>query len=141
MFVYAGIVELLNARMTGAAPMENMAVLRYAFYAISVSMFFVVRIVRQALLTKTTGDTTQTLIGIMDAPIVVPDIVFDGDWNPDDLVGGSLPAALRSCVRGNGDADWAVLDVPNDYAAAALDPTELECERAALPKVTIPGVE
>jgi parallel beta-helix repeat protein len=83
----------------------------------------------------------QGLITIMEAPIVVPDIVFDGDWNPADLVDGKLPDALKVCVNANGDADWAVLDVPNDYAAAALNPPELECSRPALPAVTIPGVE
>jgi parallel beta-helix repeat protein len=82
----------------------------------------------------------QGLINVMDAPIIVPDIVFDGDWDPEKMVDGRLPESLRACQSDNGDADWAVLDVPNDYAAAELNPAYLECTRAPLPAVTIPGV-
>ena len=77
----------------------------------------------------------------MDAPIIVPDIVFDGDWDPDKLVDGVMPVEFRSCIDSNGDADWAILDVPNDYVGAALNPSELECTRTPLPAVSIPGVQ
>ncbi len=81
----------------------------------------------------------QGLINLLEAPITVPDMVFDGDWDPDKMVDGALPEALQSCVKNNGDADWAVLDVPNDYAGAAINPASLDCERAPLPAVTVPG--
>ncbi|RMH39549.1 MAG: hypothetical protein D6689_16185 [Deltaproteobacteria bacterium] len=81
----------------------------------------------------------QGLVTVMDPPVVVPDIVFDGDWDPAKLVDGTLPPEYRSCVARNGDADWVVLDVPNDFAGAELNPPALDCEREPLPAVTIPG--
>lgn len=77
----------------------------------------------------------QGLITILPAPIVVPDIVLDGYVDPAKAVDGALPEALRICVHDNGDADFANIDVPNDYAGASLDPAPYDCERDPLPPV------
>jgi parallel beta-helix repeat protein len=83
----------------------------------------------------------QGLSTIMDAPIIVPDIVIDGWKNPDLVVNGELPADKKICIQNNGDADFADLDRANDFAAVSTDLAPHDCAHTPLPKVTIPGVE
>ncbi|HUH04888.1 MAG TPA: hypothetical protein VML75_22980, partial [Kofleriaceae bacterium] len=83
----------------------------------------------------------QGLSTIMDAPIIVPDIVIDGWKNPDLVVNGELPADKKICIQSNGDADFADLDRANDFANVSQDLAPHDCSHAPLPKVTIPGVE
>lgn len=81
----------------------------------------------------------QALTTIMPAPIVVPDIVEDGYVDPDLAVGGQLPADYKTCIQNNGDADYANLDVPNDYASVVTDLAAHDCSHPALPEVVLPG--
>lgn len=83
----------------------------------------------------------QGLSTIMEAPIVVPDIVIDGWKDPELVVGGELPADKKICIQNNGDADFADLDRANDFANVSQDLGPHDCAHAPLPEVTIPGVE
>lgn len=83
----------------------------------------------------------QGLSTIMEAPIVVPDIVIDGWKNPALVVNGELPADKKICIQSNGDADFADLDRANDFANVSQDLAPHDCSHAPLPEVSIPGVE
>ena len=81
----------------------------------------------------------QGLSTVLEAPIVVPDIVIDGYQNPDLLVDGELPDDKKICLQNNGSADFADIDRPNDFAAASLDPSPHACAHPPLPAVVIGG--
>ncbi len=83
----------------------------------------------------------SALSTIMEAPIVVPDLVIDGYFNPEHAVEGVIEEQYRFCARDNGDADFVNLDAPSSFAAVSTDATPHDCEHPALPAVEIPGVE
>jgi len=81
----------------------------------------------------------QALATVLTAPIVVPDMVIDGYVNPELSNGGVLMPAYALCMQNNGDADFADIDVPDDYASVSFDLGPHDCSHPALPAVTIPG--
>jgi parallel beta-helix repeat protein len=83
----------------------------------------------------------QGLATVQEAPIVVPDVVIDGYINPDLAVGGELPADKKICITGNGDADFANLDKPNEFADVTSSLAPHDCTHPPLPAVTIAGAD
>lgn len=80
----------------------------------------------------------QGLSTVLDAPIVVPDIVIDGYQNPDLLVDGELPDDKKICLQNNGSADFADIDRPNDFADVSLDAEPHRCRHPPLPTIVLP---
>jgi parallel beta-helix repeat protein len=70
----------------------------------------------------------------------VPQVVFDGDVDPAKLVGGTLPAALRTCVQDPG-ATFANLDFAHGFANASCDAAPQNCSLEPLPPIAIAGVQ
>ncbi len=66
----------------------------------------------------------------------LPDIILDGDQNPDRLVDGVLPDALRTCVQ-ESEATYMNL---HGLTSATFDIGESSCTLDRLPEVIIPGV-
>ncbi|HTM23092.1 MAG TPA: parallel beta-helix domain-containing protein, partial [Kofleriaceae bacterium] len=84
----------------------------------------------------------EALATVLPAPIVVPDMIIDGYENPElSDTGGQLLPDYAICFQGNGDADFADLDVPNDYADVSFDLSAHDCAHDPLPPVEIPGVD
>jgi parallel beta-helix repeat protein len=82
----------------------------------------------------------QGMSEIMAAPIVVPDMVWDGLADPAKLDGGGqLLAQYKICLAGNGDADFVNLNFP-----AGTEPlpdrnaAPHACSHPALPAVVLP---
>ncbi len=71
----------------------------------------------------------------------VPQIVYDGYVDPAKLVGGSLPAALRTCIQ-ESDATFANLNVETFHTVPNItrDLAPFNCSQPALPPIAIPGV-
>jgi parallel beta-helix repeat protein len=85
---------------------------------------------------------TVALRTILDDPIVVPDIVFDGFVNPDKAQADDTRLFVPEynlCFEQNGDADFANLDMANNYEAVNLDASVHACSHTRLPAVTIAG--
>ncbi|HEU5061005.1 MAG TPA: parallel beta-helix domain-containing protein [Kofleriaceae bacterium] len=96
--------------------------------------------------TQPSGDLGLLLIAalgsVLDSPVVVPDVVWDGIADPEKMEGGRLAADFAICVRGNSaDTSWAYLDAENGFADVSLDMSAQDCEHPALPAVTVAGVE
>ena len=69
----------------------------------------------------------------------LPDILWDGFTNPDKLVEGTLPAALKLCVR-NGDAEVLNADAPNGFKNPAVaEAGAHDCAHEKLPAVALVG--
>jgi parallel beta-helix repeat protein len=66
----------------------------------------------------------------------MPDILWDGYFDPEKLVDGALPDALRICVD-NADARLVNADGPNAFAAPAIATTEHACRLPRLPSIEI----
>ncbi len=69
-----------------------------------------------------------------------PQIVVDGDQDPDKLVDGMLPADLRICIQETA-ATFVNLDVPHAFANVSHDLAPYDCTLDPLSPVVIPGVE
>ena len=94
--------------------------------------------------TEPTGELgfllVQGLITIQEAPIVVPDLIFDGVVDPDKAASpGVFLPEYNLCFENNGDADFANLDWPNDYANVTTDLAPHTCSHPRLDPVSIPG--
>jgi parallel beta-helix repeat protein len=84
----------------------------------------------------------QALVTIMDAPVQVPDIVFDGNIHPDkQAAGGGFLPQYNICIQQGGGATFADLDDPNGFADVSTDLTPHDCTHPKLPAVSIPGVD
>jgi parallel beta-helix repeat protein len=70
----------------------------------------------------------------------LPQILTDGDEDPDKQVDGQTPAALRNCIQ-ESDATFVDLDVPGGFANPSFDLAAYDCTHEPLPPVVIPGVE
>ena len=81
----------------------------------------------------------QALATVLEAPIVVPDMVIDGHENPELSADGALLPEFAICIQNNGDADFADLDVPNSYADVSFDLAAHDCSHPPLPAITIAG--
>ena len=78
---------------------------------------------------------------VLENPIVVPDVVWDGIADPSKMEGGRLTSAFAICLHGNSDdTSWAYLDAENDFRDVSLDMAAQDCEHPALPAVTLQGV-
>jgi parallel beta-helix repeat protein len=80
-----------------------------------------------------------TLIG----RTVVPQVTVDGDVDPDKLVEGTLPAALRTCVQDTQET-FVNLNLPAVLAETgtfSFDPAPFDCALSQLRPVSIPGVQ
>jgi len=87
------------------------------------------------------GDLRDVLIGLV-GPLPFPQIVFDGDADPDKLVDGALPAALRTCVQDDGGT-FVNLNVPSIVAGTPMvshDVEPFDCALSRLTSVAIAGV-
>ncbi|MDX2169061.1 MAG: parallel beta-helix domain-containing protein [Deltaproteobacteria bacterium] len=76
---------------------------------------------------------------------VVPQVTVDGDVDPDKLVDGTLPAALRTCVQDNQES-FVNLNLPEVLAdpptgEVGFDPAPFDCALSQLRPVSIPGVQ
>lgn len=80
---------------------------------------------------------------LVEAPVVVPDIVFDGISDPEKVdESGELLPDYAVCIQDNGDADYANLDfqnADNGFENAHLDIGKHDCSHDPLPAVTLPG--
>lgn len=89
------------------------------------------------------GALIITALGtIMDPPIVVPDIVFDGFLDPAKALPEDprvLQPEFNLCFR-NADADFANLDTPAMHEMVSTSLAPHDCEHPMLPAVMIPGV-
>ncbi len=84
----------------------------------------------------------QALATVLPAPILVPDMIIDGYENPAlSSDGGGLLPEYAICMQNNGDADFADLDVPNDYANVSFDLSAHDCSHDPLPPIVIPGID
>lgn len=68
----------------------------------------------------------------------LPDILWDGYVNPEKLVDGELPDALRLCVQ-NGAAEVLNIDGPNDNRNPRLATQDHACAQDRLPPVALAG--
>ncbi len=87
------------------------------------------------------GDLRDLLISLV-GPLPFPQIVFDGDADPDKLVDGALPAALRTCVQDDG-CTFVNLNVPSIIAGTPMvshDAEPFDCALSRLTSVAIAGV-
>ena len=69
----------------------------------------------------------------------LPDILWDGYYDPKKQVGGQTPDALKICVQ-NGEAGLINVDAPGGFEAISTDMSPHNCELPKLPAVTLEGV-
>ncbi len=70
----------------------------------------------------------------------IPQIVNDGDVDPDKLQDGVLPDALRTCVQESA-VTFVDLDIDNSFANVSRDLTPFNCSLERLTPVAIAGVQ
>lgn len=94
--------------------------------------------------TEPTGELGFLLVAalgtIQDAPIKVPDLVFDGYIHPEKTGDGGrtfLPE-FNICLADNGEATYADLDVDGGFDAVSVDISPHLCRRDPLPAVVLP---
>jgi parallel beta-helix repeat protein len=82
----------------------------------------------------------QGMAEIMQPPIVVPDVIWDGLADPAKVDGdGQLMAQFKLCLGDNGDADFANLRFPTGTDPVPdRDATPHACSHPALPAVVLP---
>ncbi|MEX0643719.1 MAG: parallel beta-helix domain-containing protein [Parvularculaceae bacterium] len=68
----------------------------------------------------------------------LPDVIWDGYVNPEKLVDGALPAALKLCVENDG-ADVLNIDGPNDNKNPRVATDDHACAQEKLPAVVLTG--
>jgi parallel beta-helix repeat protein len=84
----------------------------------------------------------QALITIMDAPVQVPNIIWDGHVPADERAdGGAFLPAFKVCIDEDPAVTFANLDDANDFANVSTDRTPHDCTHPAQPAITIPGVQ
>lgn len=83
----------------------------------------------------------QGMVELMPPPIVVPDVVWDGNADPAKLDNqNQLMPQYKLCIEGNGDADFVNLAWPSgEGAAPSRDAAPHDCTHPALPAVSVPG--
>jgi hypothetical protein len=81
------------------------------------------------------------MVEIMPAPVIVPDVVWDGLGDPAKLDGtGALMPQYKICIQNNGDADFVNLQFPlGEGTLPTRDATPHDCSHPPLPAVTLPG--
>ena len=82
-------------------------------------------------------DSLADLTLLLGLPI--PQIVLDGDDDPDKLVEGMLPAALRTCIQETA-ATFVDMEIANNFQGFTRDLAGFDCSLDALPPVAIAGV-
>ncbi len=82
----------------------------------------------------------QGMTEIMAAPIVVPDMIWDGVADPMRVDGmGHLTEAFKICLQNNGDADFVNLNFPTgELPVPSRDATPHACSHPPLPAVVLP---
>ncbi|HUI25994.1 MAG TPA: SO2930 family diheme c-type cytochrome [Candidatus Kryptonia bacterium] len=83
---------------------------------------------------KTAGDLVKGILG----NVPVPNILYDGFSDPNKLVNGVLPAALRTCIQQPGTS-FLDFDLPQAGSHASTDVTPYDCTLDRLPAIEIPG--
>ena len=84
-----------------------------------------------------TGELVRSLLSLpVESPL--PTVVTDGDVDPDKLVGGELPDALRTCVP-EPVPSFANLDAGNGFAGATTDSSAFQCTLAPVPAADYEG--
>jgi len=83
---------------------------------------------------------TSALIAAVADESRLPDLVWDGIIDTDNLGGGTVengvpPESVRNCFKGNGAATFINLDVEHDGAGKSTDVKPYECTRDALKKI------
>jgi len=68
-----------------------------------------------------------------------PQVLYDGDVDPEKLVEGTLPENLRICSEDEGFT-FINLDLAHGFAGLSRDPETIRCAQDRLPPVVIPGV-
>ena len=68
----------------------------------------------------------------------LPDILWDGYYDPAKQVNGEIPEALRICVQ-NGDAGLVNVDAPGGFKAISTDKAPHDCALPKLPAVVLQG--
>ncbi len=68
----------------------------------------------------------------------IPDVLWDGYFNAEKLVDGTLPDALRLCVR-NGDTQVLNVDGPNGNKNPNIADGEHDCTHSKLPAIQLTG--
>ena len=66
----------------------------------------------------------------------LPNILIDGDYDPEKTVEGELPAALRTCIQQPG-ATFLDLDIKNGFANVTKDLATVNCMHDPISRVTI----
>jgi parallel beta-helix repeat protein len=81
----------------------------------------------------------QALATVQTAPIVVPDVVFDGYIHPDksDDGGATFSAPYNLCIREDPGTTFADIDAPNEFAAVSGDRAPHDCEHPSLGEVEL----
>ena len=85
---------------------------------------------RQPALPDTTRQIGKVLA--MTFQLNPPDIIYDGFVDPSIIVDGKIPDDKRICVRNNGKAGFANLDIPGGMKNLNTDATILDCSLPAL---------
>lgn len=80
------------------------------------------------------GDLIGSIVG---SPF--PNILYDGDEDPQKFVNGQVPAGLRVCIQ-ESSVTFFDIDIPRLGAFASSDLTPFDCTHPRLPRVVIPGV-
>ncbi|MEM7093358.1 MAG: parallel beta-helix domain-containing protein [Actinomycetota bacterium] len=79
-------------------------------------------------------------LGFLGADGVLPDIVWDGDADPEKLVDGVVADENRICVQ-NGEADVLNADAGNGFAETRIDNEAHDCELPKLEPVVLDDLE
>jgi parallel beta-helix repeat protein len=66
-----------------------------------------------------------------------PNILFDGDLDPDKLVEGALPDPLRICIQEAEGTTFANVDVPHAFANVTTDIAAMNCAHTPLSPVPL----
>jgi len=76
------------------------------------------------------------IVVALNGGLPLPDILYDGDFDPAKLVDGQQPAALRTCVHQPG-ATFLNVDVAGHFMHVSKDLATVDCTLDELPPITI----
>jgi parallel beta-helix repeat protein len=81
------------------------------------------------------GNIGGELVKVVGKPL--PDILYDGVFNPAKLVEKKVPDDLRVCIQHNGDAKFVNFDAGNNFKHISKDAAPHDCSLPAEAAITI----
>src|SRR4029453_13401615 len=74
---------------------------------------------------------------VFNGGLPLPQIIYDGDYDPEKLVEGELPASMRTCIQNQAGATFLNVDYGGGFANVSHDIETMNCSHDPLPSAAV----